>query len=366
MKEPARFPSAIGRGWARNLKRVAYSVLFAVAVPLLAAPAPLRSPWDDKIIKATDTPYSCSPLPNIPADLVADGFYRKDDPTSSIVDPVRMEAYKKAADPVKAAGLEIVKAADAYRSTGSRQAAQCVMSRISTMATDNSLNGRMSSNQAYYVQGWVVGAVAIAYLKVRDTGYATTEEAKTISLWLHGVGEQTKGYYEAHRIAGHGDAQNNHLYWAGLELAAIGVATNDRVDFDWAMATYDNGVGQIRHDGTLPREMARGSKALHYNLYALAPLVLLAEFGKANNIDLYAHSDGSIHRLVRASIAGLIDASAFEKPAGVKQEVPRVIDGAQIGWAPPYVRRFPNSELTRLLTAAPDLSNYYLGGLPPD
>ena len=58
--------------------------------------------------------------------------------------------------------------------------------------------------------------------------------------------------------------------------------------FDWAMAAYDNGVNQIRPDGTLPLEMARGRRAFHYHLYALAPLVLLAEFGEANQLDLYA------------------------------------------------------------------------------
>ena len=61
-----------------------------------------------------------------------------------------------------------------------------------------------------------------------------------------------------------------------LKLAAIGEAANNRSDFDWAMATYDNGVDQIQPDGTLPLEMARGSRALHYHLYALAPAVGVA------------------------------------------------------------------------------------------
>ena len=156
------------------------------------------------------------------------------------------------------------------------------------------------------------------------------------------------------------------MYWAGVELAAIGVAANDRRDFDWGMAAYDNGVNQIRPDGTLPLEMARGSRALHYHLYALAPLVLLAEFGETNGVDLYAHASGALHRLVNASVAGLHDPAPFEKATGVNQEVPKVVSGDQIGWAPPYVRRFPNPELTRLIKEAPSLSVYYLGGLPPD
>lgn len=325
----------------------------------------LRSPWDGKPVKTTNVDYPCPAVEHIAADLVTDGFYRLDDPTHSIIDPVRQEAYRKSSDGVKAVGMAIVKTADEYRTSGSQQAAQCAVSRIATMAQDHSLAGRMSSNQAYYVQGWVVGAVAIAYLKVRDSGYVTPQQAEFISKWLHDVGAQTKDYYDAHKKTGQGDHQNNHLYWAGVELAAIGIADDDRNDFDWAIAAYDNGVSQIRSDGTLPLEMARGSKALHYHLYALAPLILIAEFGEANGLDLYAHANGSVHRLVNTSIAGLQDPSLFEKATGIKQEVPKRPSGDQIGWAPPYVRRFPNPTLTRMIEMAPHLSVYYLGGLPP-
>jgi poly(beta-D-mannuronate) lyase len=112
--------------------------------------------------------------------------------------------------------------------------------------------------------------------------------------------------------------------------------------------------------------MARGGRALHYHLYALAPLVLLAEFGAANNLDLYGHANGAIHRLVDVSVAGLQDPALFAKATGVKQEIPKIPSGDQIGWAPPYVRRFPNSTLARMIANAPSLSVYYLGGLPPE
>ena len=146
---------------------------------------------------------------------------------------------------------------------------------------------------------------------------------------------------------------------------AIGVAADDRKDFNWAMRTYDNGVDQIQPDGALPLEMARGARALHYHLYALAPLVLLAEFGEANRLDLYAHANGAIHRLVNFSVAGLKDPTPFATATGVQQEVPKTISGDQIGWAPPYAQRFPNPALEQMIEAAPSLSVYYLGGLPP-
>ena len=344
--------------------RAVFSLLFAAGVPALFA-APLQSPWDGKHVAITEAAYSCPAVAHIAPDLVTDGFYRLDDPTHSIIDPVRQEAYRKSSDGVKNAGLAVVAAADDYRNTGSRSAAQCAMTQIVTLAQEHALAGKMSSNQAYYVQGWVVGAIAIAYLKMREAGLATPQQTEVIANWMKSVGEQTKQYYGAHKKAGHGDSQNNHLYWAGVELAAIGVVANDRTDFDWAMAAYDNGVDQIQPDGALPLEMARGGRALHYHLYALAPLVLLAEFGEANHLDLYAHVNGAIHRLVNFSVAGVQDPAPFVKATGVQQELPKTLSADQIGWAPPYVQRFPNPTLERMVQAAPSLSVYYLGGLPP-
>src|ERR1700760_3929733 len=150
--------------------------VFSLAVLVAAVPAfaaasaqPLRSPWDGKPVAMTKAGYSCPAIAHIAPDLVTDGFYRLDDPTHSIIDPVRQEAYRKSSDGVKAVGMAIVRAADDFRTTGSRDAAQCAMNQILALAQEHSLAGKMSSNQAYYVQGWVVGAVAIAYLKVRET-----------------------------------------------------------------------------------------------------------------------------------------------------------------------------------------------------
>jgi poly(beta-D-mannuronate) lyase len=349
------------------MKRGSVALCAGVVLFCLAAVAeePLRSPWDGKPVAMTSALYSCPAIPSIAPDLTTDGFYRLDDPTHSIIDPARQEAYNKSSGPVKAAGQAVVAAADAYRTKGSRQAAECALKLIDAMAQQHSLTGKMSSNQAYYVQGWVVGAIAIGYLKIRDAHLTTPEQAKSIAEWLVSVGEETKGYFDPRRAKETSDARNNHSYWAGVEMAAIGVAANNRADFDWAVAAYDAGVSQIRPDGTLPLEMARGQRALHYHLYALAPLVMIAEFGEANGMDLYAHSDGSIHKLADASIAGLSNPEFFTKATGVQQEVPTRPSGDQIGWAPPYEHRFPNPQLAKYIANAPSLSVYYLGGLPP-
>jgi poly(beta-D-mannuronate) lyase len=334
----------------------------STAVDAYAAPR-LMSPWDKVRVRVTDAPYSCPAMATVPVDLTMDGFYRLDDPTHSIIDPLRQAAYNKASEAVKGTALKIVDAADDFRQTGSRTAALCVLHAANTLAAGNSMTGKMSSGQAYYVQGWVAGAIAIAYLKVRGYGLSSAQDDAKVGAWLKRVAEQTKGFY-SNATKGEGN-RNNHFYWAGIELAAIGVVANDKTDWDWGLQTYADGVGRIQPDGTLPLEMQRGVRALHYHLYALAPLVLLAEFGEANGTEMYASNDGAIHRLVKTSVGGIADPSIFVHATGLKQEIAEHPSGDQIGWAPPYQRRFPDPVLKSLIEHANTLSVFYLGGLPP-
>jgi len=338
-------------------------LLLASGVSATLCAAPLRSPWTDRPVAETNASFACPELAPLTPDLTMDGFYRKDDPTHSIIDPARQAAYTAAAAPVKGDAETIVNEADEYRAKGASSMAVCVVQQIASLAQQRSMTGRMSSNQSYYVQGWIAGAISIAYLKVVDSGVASQAQQAAIASWLVAIGKQTQQYYEAH--ADKGDATNNHYYWAGLELAAIGVVAQNREDFDWGVRAYDHGVADIQPDGTLPHEMERGARALHYHLYALAPLILLAEFGEANGIDLYARSGGAIRRLATLSVHGLSDPSLFEKETGVKQEVPKIPSGDQIAWAPPYERRFPDPLLKKLIEQAPSLHSPYLGGLPP-
>jgi poly(beta-D-mannuronate) lyase len=78
-----------------------------------------------------------------------------------------------------------------------------------------------------------------------------------------------------------------------------------------------------------------------------------------------AMPNGAIHRLANFSVDGVRDPAPFVKATGVQQEVPRTMTGDQIGWAPRYVQRFPDAALEQMIQAAPSLSVYYLGGLPP-
>lgn len=328
-----------------------------------AAPS-LRSPWDAKPVTMTQAPYNCPSIAHLPRDLTTDRFYS--DSKSSVIDPEKWKAYVASAGPVKQLGQQVVDAADAYRITGSRSAADCAILHMDTAAKDGVFTGKMSSSQAYYVQGWIIGAIAIAYLKVRDSGLISSQQEHEILPWIEQVVHQTMDYYAEAREKAKGESHNNHLYWAGVEVAAAGIAANNRELFDWGLHTYHEGVAEIQNDGSLPLEMQRGQRALHYHLFALSPLVYLAEFGEVNGQHLYAEHDFAIRKLAALSTQGLEDNSFFTQKSGIPQDTPNGVPTAEeISWAPIYIARFPSPSISKLVASAHSLSYLYLGGLPP-
>lgn len=328
-----------------------------LCVPALHAAA-LRSPWNGQNVHLTDAPYSCPAVTHLAADLKTEGYYI--DGKSSVVDPEKWKAYAETSGPYRKLGQTIVDAADAYGTSGSRAAAECALLHMTTAAHDGVFTGHMSSRQAYYVQGWITGAMAVAYLKIRDSGLVTDSQRKLLFPWFESIVRQTILFYEEN------GAKNNHLYWAGLEAIAVGVAANDRKRFDWGVQAYRVGIAQIQPDGEMPLEMRRGTRALHYHFYALAPLVYIAEFAARNGIDLYGEGDHALARLVRLCVEGWNDNTLIAKQAGAAQDTPNGPPaGDQISWAHIWVDRFHNPAVAALLAQHKSMSSLYLGGLPP-
>jgi len=302
-------------------------------------------------------------VPRLPHDFATNSYYV--DSHHSVIDPVLKKRYEDSVAPIEGFSRDVVTAADAYRTKGSRSAAECVTALLAGAAAQKALTGSMDGHQASYVQGWNLGSWAVAWLEVRSSGVASLEQSTGIRAWLKRLAEENRGYYEKKRQQHSTDAVNNHLYWAGFAISAAAIASDDYRLFEWGMDAYRHGARDIRDDGTLPMEMDRGQMALHYHLYALAPLVLLAEFGEANGLDLYAERDYAIRRLVARSISGLQDPAFFERRTGVPQVTTPQIEAWEIGWAQPWLRRFPDPVISELLSKASRLNYTTWGGLPP-
>jgi poly(beta-D-mannuronate) lyase len=136
---------------------------------------------------------------------------------------------------------------------------------------------------------------------------------------------------------------------------------------DWAVAALKGVVGSnIDADGSLPHELKRASKAMHYHRFSLEPLMVAAEITVANGIDLYAVGDGALHRLVTYTAAAMRDPDIVARRLGVAQNSvgADAVKPSMWAWAEPYVARFSEAEVAATLKPlrGKGLSSTWLGG----
>ena len=194
-----------------RLQRILHIAFISCVFPIAnASAAPLRSPWDVAPPLVKSQAYTCPTLPALSPNIVANSFYS--DPKHSIIDPVKYAAYREASERFSQLDAETARAADAFQATGSSEAATCVLRLLHTQALANAMTGQMSSNQAYYVQHWTLGALSVAWLKVRSANPGTVAERKAVLDWLSHMAVEVRTYFAARNAKGTNDGTNNHLY----------------------------------------------------------------------------------------------------------------------------------------------------------
>jgi poly(beta-D-mannuronate) lyase len=348
-----------------KLPRILFAILLFAILPAAIFAATLRSPWDAKPVTVKDGAYACPNHAPLPKDIHAFDFYSDD--KHSIIDPKRYAQYQDAERQFHEATRDAIDAAENFRATGSRGAADCVLKLLDRQADADAMTGEMASNQSFYVQNWTIGSLAIAWLKVRDANPGTPEDRAKATAWLAKVANATKVYFTARHERGTNDGTNNHFYWAGFAVMAAGIADNDRSFFDWGIATCHEAFARIQPDGSLPLEMLRGQRALHYHIFALSPLVIMAEMAYANGIDLYTADGNALQRLAKLVGNGLVQNTYFTAKAGVAQDTPEKsgLKSEDVLWIIPYTARFPDPGLSRILHSVSLRPYDYLGGYPP-
>jgi hypothetical protein len=140
---------------------------------------------------------------------------------------------------------------------------------------------------------------------------------------------------------------NNHHYWRGLAAIATGVISSDRELFNFGVQAFKDGVNEIDQRGAFPKEMARSERSIHYQSFALQPLIPIAEFAERQHLPLYSYTSPTGH-----TIADAIEflGKAVADPSIVKAYTPdeQMVDsGASDFFAAIefYAHRFPQRKL---------------------
>jgi poly(beta-D-mannuronate) lyase len=304
---------------------------------------------------APQTPLTVPPFPAPIRDVMGVDYYT--DARHSDIDPVLKARNEAVEAPMRELGRSLMLLSDGYLqgNASNSDLARQTLDGLFAWASADALLGQVNRGGLNQVM-WALGAYALDYLKIRDaSGLDATKKAR-IERWFRQLAAEQLSYAAAHPTWP--DHANNHAYWAGMAVAAAGIAAGDRTLFDWGIGQFQLFLGQVRPDGTLPLEMARGKRALHYHLFSVAPLVMLAELGEANGVHLYGAGDRALDRLVTRCLAGMADAKAFGVAAAAEQVIP---DKSDLAWVEIYYARFHDSQALPWLKLRPLVSGF-LGG----
>lgn len=319
--------------------------------------AQLASPFDrpPAPARAATTPACASVAPV--RDLDVRSFYT--DRSHSVVDAELLRQNQAATRSLMEFAQRTTQAADAFASSGDSRHAACVVALLLSWADASALLGRMGSADAEHHRKWTAGAAGLAYLRIRSAPGIQPEERARIGTWLAAVARASIRYYGTWRVS----SRNNHFDWLALQVLAAAIAADDRALFEEGLVLLRDSLDRIEPDGTLPHEIARRGRALHYHLFAVMPLVVAAELVAPNGLDLYAQRGGPLERLAAITLAGIRDPERFARLAGVPQDIgPNGAPRNMLTWLEPFCARRPEEPTCAQLPALRPLSHPWLGG----
>ena len=201
--------------------------------------------------------------------------------------------------------------------TASKDEAQCAQQQIDLWASAKTLldYDPKESSQAWYQVEWTLSSIAITESVLVNEASLDPAQVKRDIAWMNKVAHRTVDFDKD------GKQTNNHHYWRGLAAVSTGVLSSDDDLFKWGIAVFKQGIDELDERGALPQEMARHERAIHYQSFALQPLIPLAEFAGRQQVPLYAYKSHT-GRTVKDAVNFLGEALA--NPDIIKNYTPDV------------------------------------------
>jgi poly(beta-D-mannuronate) lyase len=294
-----------------------------------AAPRPLAGPFKPLPDASAPAP-ACEASPAPVRNLEGIGFYL--DPAFSRPDSKRMQADGEAARPLLE-WLAAVQRAVERRRKGESGAATCVLAMLDHWARNEALLGAFNREGGYHRKRALAGA-ALSLLAIREAPGLDPVRLGRTGRWLGEVARAVRPHYERKSEALISDTRNNEAAWAGLAVAAGGIAAGDRGLLDWGVTRLRAQLAQVDERGALPQEVARKAMALHYHLAALDAVAALERLAAANGIALSEPERAAYRRLRDLCLAAAREPARMAEIAGAEQADPWLGDQSPLRMAP--------------------------------
>ena len=180
-----------------------------------------------------------------------------------------------------------------YVATNNHAESACALAQLDTWAKAQALLDYPPRSQSWYQVEWTSGSAAITTSVLVNDPTLDRAALHRVITWLDAVSRKDLTFERP-------EDMNNHHYWRALAATATGVVASDDTLFHYGITAYKDAIKEIDPTGAFPREMARHENAIHYQGFALTPLILIAQFASRQGIDLYAYQ--SHNRSIRDAI----------------------------------------------------------------
>jgi poly(beta-D-mannuronate) lyase len=279
----------------------------ASLVSVAARQAALAGSTDPEMQEAIRELHSCAALPPVPA------------PTGQMEIPHHyLSGSHGPTNPAEAAATAVYNAFERritagmnqYVATGSHTESACALAQLDSWAQAHSLTDYdpRESSQAWYQAEWTLSSAGVTESVLVNDSTLDPAQQKRVIAWLDTAARRLISWEKPN------DSGNNHHDWRALAAISIGIVATDDKLFQFGVETYKQAIGQLDERGALPLEMARHERAIHYQGFALEPLVVIAALAEPQNVNLYGYQ---VHgRTIRDAI--IFFGRAVQDPSIVK------------------------------------------------
>lgn len=289
-------------------------------------------------------------LPVIDHELRMPSFYREP------------EAWRVAIRPLFAFEDAVSDLAGAFVATGDPYFADCLLDLLGKWAAADALSAfhyTPAQPQAWFNIENMLAAAGLAYAVVRDQAQGRSAARARIEDWLARVAKKHLSIR-----GGPHSCCNNHFYRRALYATVIGVVNADDDLFRVGVQALLSALHEMGPRGELPREIARGALATHYQNYALLYLIPIAELIERQGYPAYGlEVDGrSLHDAVAFGLDILEDPARLGDLAPARQELGFMEDDLYFGWMEVWLARFADRRMERWLAPRRPVFNRSAGG----
>lgn len=238
----------------------------------------------------------------------------------------------------------------------------CAMQGLTAWARAGAL-AELRSDTSKLTIGSRIAGFALVARKLRGA-LPEDEGWDDVHAWLNDLMARQRLFWEAE--APDGASRGNLRAWAALAGAAVADLTGDEVTRAWALWSATYVACTAGPEGALPQEMTRGKHALHYQLHAVAPLVVAAAIWHRQGTDLMGQCDGALERAARFAVQDLEDGAMSREITGAEQSFfdgTRQLGAFQLAWIEAYLTLRPDLEMDAAIAEMRPVSNSKLGGV---